>query len=81
MSTDYRNSDDVLSAETKLADEVSNALLNDAMTHDSAIEVINEHGVITLEGKVNDYETRQRAEAIAKGHSGVISVVNSLKVV
>lgn len=74
-------SDNVLSSETKLADKISTSLQKDDRTSDHAIDVINEHGVITLSGQVHDYKTREAAEEIAKKHQGVISVVNSIKVV
>ncbi len=59
---------------------VATALFEDPRTTDAVIEVIDERGVITLQGEVDDPETREAAEAIAAEQTGVISVVNTLQV-
>lgn len=59
---------------------VSAALLEDSRTSESAIEVINDQGVVTLTGIVNFEEVRQAAEQVAQKQQGVISVVNDLEV-
>ena len=59
---------------------VANALLEDPRTKENVIEVANERGIVTLTGTVDSDETRQAAEEIARQQTGVISVVNELKV-
>lgn len=66
--------------EMDLATRVSTALMEDSRTSDAVIEVINERGMITLQGEVDDPETREVAETIAAEQPGVISVVNALRV-
>jgi hypothetical protein len=44
------------------------------------IEVIVEHGVVTLTGEVENEEAHTAAEEIAHQHAEVISVVNALEV-
>lgn len=70
----------ILTSETELATAVTDALMADKRTKNEVIEVINERGLITLTGRVNDRKSREAAEKIAAAQSGVISVVNSLKV-
>lgn len=62
----------------ELTTKISNALANDERTADHAIEVVNEAGIVTLEGRVPDTETAQAAVAIAERQPGVIKVVDSL---
>jgi osmotically-inducible protein OsmY len=59
---------------------VTAALLEDSRTSESAIEVINDQGVVTLTGIVNSDEVRQAAEQVAQKQPGFISVVNDLEV-
>ena len=73
------NDESILTNETELASTITESLMNDSRTSDAVIEVINERGVVTLSGEVNSQETREAAEAITANHSGVVSVVNSLK--
>lgn len=63
-----------------LAAQVAMALFEDPRTSEEVIEVIGDRGVITLEGEVDDSETREAAEEVAAEQDGVISVVNSLKI-
>ena len=67
-------------AEMDLATRVATALFEDTRTSDAVIEVIDDRGVITLQGEIDDQETRDAAEGIAAEQSGVISVVNTLQV-
>lgn len=53
----------------------------DERTEKAAIEVIDKHGVVTLDGQVSDSETRSAAEQIVERHPSVTLVVNSLQVV
>lgn len=71
---------DILSEELALRAVVANTISEDPQTKNAVIEVINEHGVITLVGTVANGKTREAAEEIAAAHEGVISVINALKV-
>lgn len=62
-----------------LAAQVAMALFEDPRTSDAVIEVIDERGMITLDGEVNSAETREAAEEIARDVTGVTSVVNLLR--
>lgn len=64
-----------------LQHEVQTALMNDDRLRDSAIEVLDSNGVITLRGTVPTREARDRAEAIVRGVPGVKSVINEIDVV
>ena len=68
--------DDDLAVKTRIGD----ALAVHPATKDAIIEVINNRGIITLEGEVPDAETRQKAGEIAKNQLGVIAVTNALKI-
>lgn len=63
-----------------LASRVAMALFEDSRTSDAVIEVIDERGVVTLDGEVDSEETREAAEEIARSQTGVTSVVNLLRV-
>lgn len=65
---------------TEISDRVSKALLQDNRTNDSVIDVSNEGGKITLSGSVDSEELRQAAEEIARSQSGVVLVINDLKI-
>jgi hypothetical protein len=66
--------------EEELATRVAVALFNDERTGEAIIEVIDDRGIITLQGQVEDAQTRRAAEEIAAGQPGVISVVNAISV-
>ncbi len=78
--SDIERNTDILSDELALRAIVANSLSEDPQTKDAVIEVINEHGIVTLVGMVADGKTHAAAEKIAAEHQGVISVVNALKV-
>lgn len=63
-----------------LASRVTLALFEDPRTNEAVIEVIDERGVITLQGSVDDPQARQAAEDIAAEQAGVISVINLLQI-
>ncbi len=65
---------------TGISDRVSKALLQDNRTNDSVIDVSNEGSKITLSGSVDSEELRQAAEEIARSQSGVVLVINELRV-
>ncbi len=76
------SNDTVLSGASELASKISTALFeDDRFDDDTAIEVINESGIITLTGEVDSQEKREAAAEIAASYPDVISVTNSLKVV
>ena len=61
--------------------QVESALLQDTVTQDYGIEVLDSNGVITLRGMVPNPKVRERAEAIARQVAGVTTVINELDVV
>jgi osmotically-inducible protein OsmY len=61
--------------------QVESALLQDDLTQDYGIEVLDSNGVITLRGMVPNRKVREQAEAVARGVSGVSTVINELDVV
>lgn len=63
-----------------LSTRVARALFEDPRTADSVIEVIDEHGIITLSGTVPNAQARAAAAGIAAAQPGVISVTNTLRV-
>jgi osmotically-inducible protein OsmY len=63
-----------------LQQRVEAALLDDPHTKESAIEVLNENGIITLSGIVSSHKTSEAAESIVKDFSGVVTVVNEIQV-
>jgi hypothetical protein len=70
----------ILSKDEDLRMKISNALADDPDTGEAVIEVINENGIITLVGVVDNVRVRQTAAMIAAQQPGVLSVINSLKV-
>jgi osmotically-inducible protein OsmY len=61
--------------------QVESALLQDRLTQDYGIEVLDSNGVITLRGMVPNRKVREQAEAVAREVAGVTSVINELDVV
>ena len=77
------NSPDRAVAGNPLADlssRVAEALFEDSRTSDEVIEVIDERGMITLDGEVDSAATRDAAQEIAAAQRGVTAVVNLLRV-
>ena len=68
-------------AEDQLAQEVEAALKNDSRTEDAVIDVIDDGGVVTLQGRVESEEVRTAAAAIAEAQKGVVEVINDLSVI
>jgi osmotically-inducible protein OsmY len=68
----------VLSSSVK--ERVTEALVNDSHTADAPIEVIDNQGVVTLDGVVASHEVREAAEQVARQQEGVINVINDLEV-
>jgi osmotically-inducible protein OsmY len=67
--------------ENSLQLQVESALLQDRLTEDGDIEVLDTNGVVTLRGVVRSREARDRAEEIVRNTSGVVSVINELDVI
>jgi osmotically-inducible protein OsmY len=67
--------------ENSLQLQVESALLQDRLTEDGDIEVLDSNGVVTLRGFVHSPEARDRAEALARDTAGVTTVINELDVV
>ncbi len=61
--------------------QVESALLQDRLTQDYGIEVLDSNGVITLRGMVPNRKVREQAEAVAREVAGVATVINELDVV
>jgi osmotically-inducible protein OsmY len=61
--------------------QVESALLQDRLTQEYGIEVLDSNGVITLRGMVPNRKVREQAEAVARGVAGVTTVINELDVV
>lgn len=62
------------------ADAVAAALANEPLTAAVVIEVVYEHGVVTLTGEVANEAIHAAAERVAHAQPGVLSVVNALEV-
>jgi len=59
--------------------EVQTALMQDQLTGEYGIEVLDSNGVITLKGVVPSREVSERAEAVARDVDGVQGVINELE--
>jgi osmotically-inducible protein OsmY len=67
--------------ENSLQLQVESALLQDRLTENSDIEVLDNNGIVTLRGVVTSREARDRAEDIARTVTGVTTVINELDVI
>jgi osmotically-inducible protein OsmY len=70
----------MITTQAGVKERISGALLEDPRTRDSAIEVIDDRGIVTLGGSVASQEVRQAAAVIARQQPGVISVINTLHI-
>jgi osmotically-inducible protein OsmY len=61
--------------------QVESALLQDRLTEESDIDVLDNNGIVTLRGVVPSREARDRAEDIARTVTGVTTVINELDVI
>jgi len=61
--------------------QVESALLQDRLTEDSDIDVLDNNGIVTLRGVVPSREARDRAEDITRTVTGVTTVINELDVI
>ena len=64
---------------TYVQQEVQTALMQDQLTGEYGIEVLDNNGVITLKGVVPSREVSERAEAVARDVAGVQGVINELE--
>ena len=64
---------------TYVQQEVQTALMQDKLTGEYGIEVLDSNGVITLKGVVPSREVSERAEVIARDIDGVQGVINELE--
>ena len=64
---------------TYVQQEVQTALMQDQITGEYGIEVLDNNGVITLKGTVPSREVSERAEAVARDIAGVQGVINELE--
>lgn len=67
--------------ENSLQHQVESALLQERLTEEGDIEVLDSNGIVTLRGFVHSAKARDRVEALAREVSGVTSVINELNVV
>jgi osmotically-inducible protein OsmY len=67
--------------ENSLQLQVESALLQDRLTEDGDIEVLDSNGVVTLRGTVRSREARDRAEALVRDIPGVTTVINEIDVI
>ena len=65
---------------SSIRERVTEALVDDPRTADAAIEVIDDQGVVTLDGVVASNEVRKAAEQVARQQESVINVINDLEV-
>jgi len=78
-TTPAESEPDPASAHESLATTIERLLVTDPRTEDCAIEVIDERGVIILEGTVDSPQARAAAEVLAAQQPGVVSVTNNLR--
>ena len=69
-----------LAKDAALTSKVHTALANDVGLKTLRINVDSDKGVVTLKGRVDSEDTKQRAEVVAKKVSGVTAVKNELQV-
>jgi len=72
--------DNMLDTNASIEARVTAALQSNSHTSEAVIEVINDRGVITLEGSVESEAVRRAAEEIAESQPGVVAVINALEV-
>jgi len=76
-----RQKNNELANDAALTTKVHTALANDVGLRTlSSINVDSDKGVVTLKGRVDSEDTKQRAEVVAKKVSGVTAVKNELQV-
>ena len=64
-----------------LQQQVQDALAEINELRGAQIDVLDNNGIVTLRGIVPNVDARERAETIARGMDGVISVINELDMI
>lgn len=72
--------DTMETAHDAVTKQIEEALLNDARTAKSVIDVGFRNGIVTLTGSVRNASISQAAEEIARSNPGVLQVVNELHI-
>jgi osmotically-inducible protein OsmY len=81
VTEEGRQKNNQLAKDSALTSKVHTALANDVgLKTLRAINVDSDKGVVTLKGRVDSEDTKQRAESVAKRVSGVSAVKNQLQV-
>ena len=65
---------------TDLQLKAQKAILDDPRTREQGIEVLDDNGVVALEGYVTSREVKEAAKSILSEVSGVVSVINRLEI-
>ena len=65
---------------TDLQLKAQKAILDDPRTREQGIEVLDDNGVVALEGYVTSREVKEAAKSILSEVSGVVSVINQLEI-
>ena len=65
---------------TQVQQDVQTVLMQDQLTGDYGIEVLDNNGIITLTGVVPSREVMERAEVVARDVEGVQGVINQLEI-
>jgi osmotically-inducible protein OsmY len=72
--------ENALTTDTSIVAHITAALSSDPRTDVAIVGVINERGVVNLKGQVDDPNTREAVERIARQQPGVVDVINDLEV-
>jgi len=72
--------ENALTTEASIVAHITAALSTDPRTDVAIVGVVNERGVVSLKGQVDDPNTREAAEKIARRQPGVVDVINNLEV-
>jgi osmotically-inducible protein OsmY len=65
----------------EIAENVLNAIRNDAYTTDLDIDVTVENGIVYLRGRVNSLDDVEQAEEVAGSVEGVVDVEEELEII
>ena len=81
VTEEGRQKNNQLAGDAALTSKVHTALANNVGLNTlRSINVDSDKGVVTLKGRVDSEDTKQRAEAVAKKVNGVTAVKNELQV-
>ena len=65
---------------TQIQQDVQTVLMQDSLTGEYGIEVLDNNGIITLTGMVPSREVMERAESVVRDVEGVQGVINQLEI-